>query len=130
VLLGGAACHVVASLGYLVLTGVPLLARRAAETTAFATLGTAGSLALAVSPPLGLGLLENAGPPALFLTASTLGTVAAGMLDGTRAALTIPPMLAELSRRSNEAPRGTSLAFFSVASALGLIVGASGGGCP
>ena len=44
------------------------------------------------------------------------------------AGLTLPPMLAELSRRSDESTRGTALAYFSVAFALGMIVGASGGG--
>jgi predicted MFS family arabinose efflux permease len=37
-------------------------------------------------------------------------------------------MLAELSRRSDEATRGTALAYFSVAFALGMVLGASGGG--
>jgi DHA2 family methylenomycin A resistance protein-like MFS transporter len=67
-------------------------------------------------------------PSALLLPLSDGVLIVAGLLNGSGAALTLPPMLAELSRRSDEATRGTSLAFFSVASAVGLIVGASGGG--
>jgi predicted MFS family arabinose efflux permease len=37
-------------------------------------------------------------------------------------------MLAQLSQRSDEETRGTGLAYFSVAFALGMIIGASGGG--
>ncbi|GAC1325658.1 MAG: hypothetical protein NVSMB2_24340 [Chloroflexota bacterium] len=54
--------------------------------------------------------------------------VVAGVLNGGGAGLTLPPMLAQLSRRSDEETRGTGLAYFSVAFALGMIIGASGGG--
>jgi len=37
-------------------------------------------------------------------------------------------MLAQLSRRSDDRTRGTGLAYFSVAFAVGMIIGASGGG--
>jgi predicted MFS family arabinose efflux permease len=54
--------------------------------------------------------------------------IAAGVLNGLGAGLTLPPMLSQLSQRSDEATRGTALAYFSVAFAIGMIVGASGGG--
>jgi MFS family permease len=54
--------------------------------------------------------------------------IVAGILNGGGAGLTLPPMLAQLSQRSDDTSRGTALAYFSVAFAVGMIVGASGGG--
>jgi MFS family permease len=265
-LLAGAVCYLVASLGYTVFTAVPLLAllrlvqgfglaavvpstysfvpqmvKAHAQTVAFATLGAAGNVAMAICPPLGLALLQGPGPTALFLTGAVVAGLAgltaltvtspqpsrrplgltfrrawlmpltvavlsvaqwgviqaflpieaaaagsnpallftadaiavlasripagwiadrsgpfrlallgvvtmalsplvlllplndtvlivAGVLNGGGAGLTLPPMLAQLSRRSDEASRGTGLAYFSVAFAIGMILGASGGG--
>jgi len=265
-LVTGAACYLLASLGFMVFAVVPVLAmlrlllgfglaavvpstysfvphlvKARAQTVAFATLGAAGNVAAAICPLLGLALLQNIGPQALFLVAAamaTLGAVSAttvpaavpvkrrmalvfrpawlmpllvavlsvaqwgviqafvpieadavgsnpallftadavsvlasripagwiadrygpfrlamvgviamtlspvvlllplndavlttaGILNGAGAGLTLPPMLAELSRRSDESTRGTALAYFSVAFAVGMIVGASGGG--
>jgi len=265
-LLAGTGCYVVASLGYSALTAapalfllrliqgfglaavvpgtysfVPHLVRSRAQTVAFATLGAAGNVAMAICPPLGLTLLLGVGPRSLFLTAAALAAVAgftvigvpaaepskrpfgltfraawlmpllvgvlsvaqwgviqafvpieasaansnpallftadaiavlasripagwiadrygpfrlalvgvigmtlspivlllplndgvlalAGVLNGAGAGLTLPPMLAQLSRRSDDRTRGTGLAYFSVAFAVGMIIGASGGG--
>ncbi|MGI9149539.1 MAG: MFS transporter [Chloroflexota bacterium] len=265
-LLAGTACYVAASLGFVAFTAVPLLvllrllqgfglaavlpatysfvpqlAKARAQTVAFASLGASGSVAMAICPPLGIALLQNAGPPTLFFAAAGMAAlaavsaatlpapapsrrslgltfrrtwlmpllvavlsvvqwgviqafvpikasadgsnpgllftadavavlasripagwsadrygpfrlalvgvilmtlspcvlllpltdpvlVAAGLLNGTGAGITLPPMLAQLSRRSDEGTRGTGLAFFSVAFAIGIISGASGGG--
>jgi MFS family permease len=265
-LVTGAACYLLASLGFMVFAVAPVLAvlrlllgfglaavvpstysfvphlvKARAQTVAFATLGAAGNVAAAICPLLGLALLQNVGPQALFLTAvgmallaglaattvpaptpvkrpfalvfrtawlmpllvavlsvaqwgviqafvpieanavgsnpallftadaisvlasripagwiadrygpfrlAMVGVVAmtlspivlllplndavlttAGILNGAGAALTLPPMLAELSRRSDQGTRGTALAYFSVAFAVGMILGASGGG--
>jgi MFS family permease len=264
-LLVGAACYLIASLGYMLLTAPPALAvlrlvqgfglaavipsaysfvphlvRLRGQTLAFASLGAAGSAAMAISPPLGLTLLEQQ-PLALFVTAAGMAALAglvvlrvpaptpgrrpfgltfrrawlmpllvavlsviqwgviqafipiaardagsnpailftvdaicvlaaripagwiadrygplrlawlgvigmtfspctlllplndgvllaAGVLNGLGAGLTLPPMLAQISQRSDEATRGSGLAYFSVAFAVGMIVGASGGG--
>jgi MFS family permease len=265
-LLTGAACYLLASLGFMLFAVVPVLAvlrlllgfglaavvpstysfvphlvKARSQTVAFATLGAAGNVAAAICPLLGLALLQNIGPQALFLSAAAMASLAglsattvpapisvqrplalvfrtawmmpllvavlsvaqwgviqafvpieanavgsnpallftadaisvlasripagwiadrygpfrlamvgviamtlspivlllplndpvlitAGILNGAGAGLTLPPMLAELSRRSDEATRGTALAYFSVAFAVGMIVGASGGG--
>jgi len=265
-LLAGTACYLVASLGFAAFTAVPVLvllrliqgfglsavvpstysfvphlAKARAQTVAFASLGAAGNVAAAICPPLGIALLQNAGPPTLFLASAGLAILAglsaatvpapspsrrpfgltfrrawtmplivavlsvaqwgviqafvpieasavgsnpgllftadaiavlasripagwfadrygpfrlalvgvvsmalspcvlllplndgvlmlAGLLNGAGAGLTLPPMLAQLSRRSDDATRGTGLAYFSVAFAIGMILGASGGG--
>ena len=265
-LLAGTGCYLLASLGYTQLSAVPALfalrliqgfglaavvpgtysfvphlTRPRAQTVAFASLGAAGNVAMAICPPLGLGLLQGAGPRTLFVTGAALAVVAglitasvpaaatsrrpfgltfraawlmpllvavlsviqwgviqafvpieasaagsspallftmdaiavlasripagwiadrygpfrlalvgvvsmtlspivlqlplndgvlavAGVLNGAGAGLTLPPMLAQLSRRSDDRTRGTGLAYFSVAFAVGMIVGASGGG--
>jgi MFS family permease len=54
--------------------------------------------------------------------------IAAGILNGTGAGLTLPPMMAQLSLRSDDGTRGSGLAYFSVGFAVGMIVGAGGGG--
>jgi MFS family permease len=265
-LLVGTACYLVASLGFAAFTAVPVLillrliqgfglaavvpstysfvphlAKARAQTVAFASLGASGNVAAAICPPLGIALLQNAGPQTLFLVSAGLATLAglsastvpavapsrrpfgltfrrawlmpllvgvlsvtqwgviqafvpieasavgsnpgllftadavavlasripagwiadrygpfrlamvgvvsmalspcvlllplndgvlivAGLLNGGGAGLTLPPMLAQLSQRSDEATRGTGLAYFSVAFAVGMILGASGGG--
>jgi len=265
-LVTGAVCYLLASLGFMLFAVVPVLAllrlllgfglaavvpstysfvphlvKARSQTVAFATLGAAGNVAAAICPLLGLALLQNIGPQALFLSAAAMASLAglsattvparvpvkrplalvfrtawvmpllvavlsvaqwgviqafvpieanavgsnpallftadaisvlasripagwiadrygpfrlamvgvvamtlspivlllplkdpvliiAGILNGAGAGLTLPPMLAELSRRSDEATRGTALAYFSVAFAVGMIVGASGGG--
>jgi MFS family permease len=82
--------------------------------------------------PLQLGVvgvvLMALSPVVLLLPLSDPVLILAGVLNGTGAGLTLPPMLAELSRRSDESTRGTALGFFSVAFAVGMIIGASGGG--
>jgi MFS family permease len=265
-LLTGTACYVLSSLGFTVFTAVPALAllrllqgfglaavvpstysfvphlvKARGQTVAFASLGAAGNVAMAICPPLGIALLENVGPTGLFLSAAGVAALAsltvvtipaappsrrpfalvfrrawvvpilvavlsvvqwgviqtfvpieasnadsnpsllftcdaisvlasrvpagwmadrygplrlaligvlvmslspailllplndpilalAGVLNGTGAGLTLPPMLAQLSQRSDAETRGTGLAYFSVAFAVGMIVGASGGG--
>lgn len=264
-LLLGASCYLLASLGYVLLTAVPALAvlrliqgfgiaavipsaysfvprlaRRGGQTMAFALVGGAGSVAMAICPPFGLLLLER-DPHALFLASAAVAVVgglaifsvpapppsrrafgltfrrawilplavavlsviqwgviqafvpivatdsganpallftadaicvllsrvptgwiadrygpqrlallgvismtlspcvlllpltdavliAAGVLNGLGAGLTLPPMLAQLSQRSDEQSRGTALSYFSVGFAVAVIVGASGGG--
>jgi MFS family permease len=265
-MLGGVMCYLAASLAYTQFTSVPSLlalrliqgfglaavvpstysfvpklVRPAVQTVAFASLGAAGNVAMAICPPLGLTLLLQGGPDALFVTsaglaglslavivsmpglkvgrrplgltfrrawlmpllvavlsviqwgviqafvpieASAVGAnpailftadaicvlasrvpagwiadrygplrlaligvvamalsptllllplnnsvlVGAGILNGIGAGLTLPPMLAQLSLRSDDSTRGSAIAYFSVAFAVGMIVGASGGG--
>ena len=265
-LLAGTGCYVLASLGFTAFTTVPALVllrllqgfglaavvpgtysfvphlvKVRAQTVAFASLGAAGNVAMAICPPLGLTLLQGTGPQSLFLASAAAAAVAglaaasvpaaepsrrpfgltfqtawlmplvvavlavvqwgviqafvpieasaagsnpallfsadaiavlasripagwiadrygpfrlalvgvvgmtlspillllplndgvltlAGVLNGSGAGLTLPPMLAQLSRRSDDATRGTALAYFSVAFAVGIIFGASGGG--
>jgi MFS family permease len=67
-------------------------------------------------------------PVVLLLPLNDPILITAGILNGVGAGLTLPPMLAQLSQRSDEATRGTGLAYFSVAFAVGMILGASGGG--
>lgn len=67
-------------------------------------------------------------PIVLLLPNTDVVLIVAGVLNGGGAGLTLPPMLAQLSRRSDDRTRGTGLAYFSVAFAVGMIVGASGGG--
>ena len=55
---------------------VPHLARARAQTVAFASLGAAGNAAAAICPPLGIALLQNAGPQPLFIAAAGLATLA------------------------------------------------------
>jgi MFS family permease len=87
-LVTGAACYLLASLGFMVFAAVPVLAllrlllgfglaavvpstysfvphlvKARAQTVAFATLGAAGNVAAAICPLLGLALLQNIGPP-------------------------------------------------------------------
>jgi MFS family permease len=76
-----------------------------------------------------VGVVAMALSPIVLLLPLNDGVlITAGLLNGGGAGLTLPPMLAQLSRRSDEATRGTGLAYFSVAFAVGMIVGASGGG--
>jgi len=82
--------------------------------------------------PLRLALVGVVGmtlsPCVLLLPLHDGVLIAAGVLNGAGAGLTLPPMLAQISQRSDEATRGTGLAYFSVAFAVGMILGASGGG--
>ena len=55
---------------------VPHLAKARAQTTAFASLGAAGNVAMAICPILGLTLLQSFGPPALFLAAAGMAALA------------------------------------------------------
>jgi MFS family permease len=75
-----------------------------------------GVIAMALSP---LVLLLPLTEPVLIV---------AGILNGAGAGLTLPPMLGQLSQRSDEANRGTALAYFSGSFAVGIILGSSGGG--
>lgn len=76
-----------------------------------------------------LGVVSMALSPCVLLLPLSDGVlITAGVLNGVGAGLTLPPMLAQISQRSDEATRGTGLAYFSVAFAVGIIVGASGGG--
>ena len=101
-LLAGTACYLVASLGFAAFTAVPVLvllrliqgfglaavvpstysfvphlARARAQTVAFASLGASGNVAAAICPPLGIALLQNAGPQTLFVVAAGLAALAA-----------------------------------------------------
>jgi MFS family permease len=73
-------------------------------------------------------LVMSLSPVILLLPLNDPILALAGVLNGTGAGLTLPPMLAQLSQRSDAETRGTGLAYFSVAFAVGMIVGASGGG--
>jgi MFS family permease len=76
-----------------------------------------------------VGVVSMSLSPVLLLLPLNDGVlILAGVLNGAGAGLTLPPMLAQLSRRSDAATRGTALAYFSVAFAVGIICGASGGG--
>ena len=100
-LLTGAGCYLAAAIGFLTFTAAPVLAllrlvngfgfaavmpssysfvphlaKQRAQTVAFATLGAAGNVAAAICPPLGIALLENLGPQALFLAAAVIAVVA------------------------------------------------------
>lgn len=76
-----------------------------------------------------VGVIVMALSPLVLLWPNSDGVlILAGVLNGGGAGLTLPPMLAQLSQRSDEETRGTGLAYFSVAFALGMIIGASGGG--
>ena len=83
-----------------------------------------GPFRLALVGVVGMSL----SPLLLLLPLSDGLLIVAGVLNGGGAGLTLPPMLAQLSRRSDDATRGTALAYFSVAFAVGIIFGASGGG--
>jgi predicted MFS family arabinose efflux permease len=67
-------------------------------------------------------------PIVLLLPLSDPVLAVAGVLNGAGAGLTLPPMLAQLSHRSDEGTRGTALSYFSVGFAVGMILGASRGG--
>jgi MFS family permease len=54
--------------------------------------------------------------------------VASGALNGLGGGLILPPMLAQVSRRSDEKTRGSALAYFSTCFALGFVVGSGVGG--
>jgi MFS family permease len=76
-----------------------------------------------------IGVVSMALSPCVLLFPLSNGVlVAAGILNGTGAGLTLPPMMAQLSLRSDQSTRGSALAYFSVGFAVGMIVGASGGG--
>jgi ACS family hexuronate transporter-like MFS transporter len=76
-----------------------------------------------------VGVVMMALSPLLLLLPLTDGVlIAAGILNGGGAGLTLPPMLSQLSQRSDETRRGTALAYFSVSFALGIILGSSVGG--
>jgi len=76
-----------------------------------------------------VGVVMMALSPLLLLLPLTDGVlIGAGILNGGGAGLTLPPMLSQLSQRSDETRRGTALAFFSVSFAVGMILGSSVGG--
>jgi MFS family permease len=76
-----------------------------------------------------LGVICMALSPLLLLLPLNDGVlIAAGILNGAGAGLTLPPMLSQLSQRTDDARRGTALSYFSVSFALGIILGSSGGG--
>jgi len=120
---------------------VPIAASDAGSSPALLFTADAVSVLLARVPtgwiadrygPLRLALVGVVGmtlsPCVLLLPLHDGVLIAAGVLNGLGAGLTLPPMLAQISQRSDEATRGTGLAYFSVAFAVGMIVGASGGG--
>ncbi len=103
-LLAGAATYVVASLGYSAFAAIPALILFRAlqgfgiaavvpssysyvphlvpprrQTVAFASLGVASNVAMAVCPPLGLFLLEELGPKGLFYTAAAAAAIGIGI---------------------------------------------------
>jgi MFS family permease len=83
-----------------------------------------GPLRLAVVGVIAMTL----SPCVLLLPLNDAVLVVAGALNGLGAGLTLPPMLSQLSQRADEARRGTALSYFSVAFALGIILGSGGGG--
>ncbi len=54
--------------------------------------------------------------------------IVSGALNGLGGGLVLPPMLAQLSYRSDDSTRGTGLAYFNVAFAIAMVVGSSVGG--
>jgi MFS family permease len=83
-----------------------------------------GPLRLAVVGVIAMSL----SPCVLLLPINDGVLILAGILNGGGAGLTLPPMLSQLSQRADDARRGTALAYFSVAFAVGMIVGSGGGG--
>jgi MFS family permease len=73
-------------------------------------------------------LAMSLSPLVLLLPLSAPVLIAAGILNGGGAGLTLPPMLGQLSQRSDETRRGTALSYFSVSFAVGMILGSSVGG--
>jgi MFS family permease len=67
-------------------------------------------------------------PAVLLLPMSDLVLIVAGMLNGVGAGLSLPPLMAQLSQRSDNANRGTALALYAAAFAIGMIGGSSVGG--
>jgi MFS family permease len=67
-------------------------------------------------------------PLVLLLPLNEPVLIAAGILNGGGAGLTLPPMLSQLSQRSDAARRGTALSYFSMSFALGILLGSSVGG--
>jgi MFS family permease len=67
-------------------------------------------------------------PLVLLLPLNDPVLIVAGVLNGAGAGLTLPPMLSQLSQRSDDARRGTALAYFSVSFAVGMMLGSSVGG--
>lgn len=81
-----------------------------------------GSRALIVS-----GLVVTiAGIVLLLAPATTPLLVLAGAGTGVGAALILPPVMFELSRRSDDSDRGSAFALFAVAFALGVAIGSIG----
>ena len=67
-------------------------------------------------------------PAVLLLPMSDAVLIVAGMLNGVGAGLSLPPLMAQLSQRSDNATRGTALALYAAAFAIGMIGGSSVGG--
>ncbi len=64
----------------------------------------------------------------LLLPLNDGSLVLSGLLNGLGGGLVLPPMLAQLSYRSDDSTRGTALAYFNVAFAVAMVVGSSFGG--
>jgi MFS family permease len=76
-----------------------------------------------------LGLAVTIVSDVLLLLPPTDGIlVASGALNGLGGGLILPPMLAQLSRRSDEKTRGSAFAYFSTCFALGFVIGSGVGG--
>ena len=71
-------------------------------------------------------LVTSAGILALLLPASVFTLVAAGLQTGFGAALLLPPILLELTRRSHERDRGTAMALYSTSFSAAVGVGSLG----
>jgi predicted MFS family arabinose efflux permease len=67
-------------------------------------------------------------PAVLLLPMSDGVLILAGMLNGIGAGVSLPPLMAQLSQRSDNANRGTALALYAAAFAIGMIGGSSVGG--
>jgi MFS family permease len=78
---------------------------------------------------MSLGIAATAvGTLALLVPASNLTLAVSGLATGIGAAFLLPPLMAALSIRAGAADRGAALAYFSVAAAVGQLVGSAGGG--
>ena len=76
-----------------------------------------------------VGVISMALSPATLLLPMNDGVlVVAGLFNGTGAGLTLPPLMAQLSQRSDNNTRGTALAYYAAAFAIGTILGSSVGG--